>query len=77
MERVDRGAGSPPLRTAPRNATYADALVHEAAHQLVNHRLLAAQTSVPPWLSEGVASYFGYTYLDGKGSFHCFRAQQA
>ena len=47
----------------------ADALVHEAAHQLVDRRLFTAGHAPPIWLSEGLASYFGYTYLNGSGEF--------
>jgi len=38
-----------------------DALVHEAAHQLITNQLLPAGTRSSLWLAEGLASYFGYT----------------
>lgn len=45
-----------------------DALVHETAHRLIERRLLRGG---PPslWVSEGLASYFGYTYRDRDGEF--------
>jgi hypothetical protein len=47
----------------------ADSLLHEAAHQLVEQRVLRASGVTPRWLSEGLAGYFGYTYRDGSGEF--------
>jgi hypothetical protein len=47
----------------------ADALLHEAAHQLVEQRVLRAAGMTPRWLSEGLAGYFGYTYRDRDGEF--------
>jgi hypothetical protein len=48
----------------------ANTLVHEAAHQLVDQRLFGVENVRPvPWLSEGLASYFGYTLQDATGSF--------
>ncbi len=45
-----------------------DALVHEAAHQLVERRLYPG--GLPSlWVSEGLASYFGYTYRSKDGTF--------
>jgi hypothetical protein len=38
-----------------------DALVHEAAHQLIVNQLLPEGTTSSLWLAEGLASYFGYT----------------
>lgn len=46
-----------------------DALVHEAAHQLVDRRLYASGHIPSLWLSEGLASYFGYTRMDETGTF--------
>jgi hypothetical protein len=45
-----------------------DALVHEATHQLVDQCIFGGLRSAPIWLSEGLASYFGYTKMD-KGGF--------
>jgi len=45
-------------------------LVHEAAHQMVDRRLFGVEGYDPaPWLSEGLASYFGYTFQDSGGVF--------
>jgi len=49
-----------------------DVLVHEAAHQLMQKRLLG-EAVPPPWVNEGLASYFGYTLRDGSGSFQTGR----
>ncbi len=46
-----------------------DSLVHEAAHQLVDRGLFDGGYAPPPWLSEGLASYFGYTWRDAAGAF--------
>ena len=46
-----------------------DVLVHEAAHHLVERRLLASEREPSLWLSEGLATYFGNTYRDDKGSW--------
>lgn len=56
------GAGRPQELT--------DAVVHEAAHQLVGTRIFAGNDDATPWISEGLASYFGYTYRDKHGTFH-------
>ena len=48
--------------------TAADALVHEATHQLIAQRLMAGRRIPALWLSEGLASYFGFTYM-GKDGF--------
>lgn len=45
----------------------ADTLLHEAAHQLVEQRLLGGQAPQAIWLSEGLASYFGYTAINREG----------
>ena len=46
----------------------ADTLLHEAAHQLVEQRLFGGRKP-PIWLTEGLASYFGYMKIDRDGSF--------
>lgn len=48
-------------------------LVHEAAHQLVEQRLFGRPAPRSPWLTEGMASYFGYTARDEKGRYHAGR----
>jgi hypothetical protein len=47
----------------------ADVLVHEAAHQLVDNRLFGEGATPSPWVSEGLAEYFGYTAQNGDGTF--------
>jgi hypothetical protein len=48
----------------------ADVLVHEAAHQLTAQQLFAEVGGVvSPWLSEGLASYFGFTFQGPDGTF--------
>ena len=47
----------------------ADVLVHEAAPQLVANRLFGDDAAAAPWVSEGLAEYFGYTLHDGDGAF--------
>jgi hypothetical protein len=48
----------------------ANSLVHEAAHQLVDQRLFGSDESrLEPWLSEGLASYFGFMFQDASGAF--------
>jgi len=48
----------------------ADVLVHEAAHQLTAQQLFAEVGGVvSPWLSEGLASYFGFTFQGPDGAF--------
>ncbi len=48
----------------------ADVLVHEAAHQLTAQQLFAeVHGLVSPWLSEGLASYFGFTFQGPDGTF--------
>jgi hypothetical protein len=54
-------------------AGFADALVHEAAHQLVDQEIFAGTGGMSTWLSEGLASYFGFTYRDKKGNFQAGR----
>lgn len=54
-------------------AGLADSLVHEAAHQLVDQEIFAGSGRMSSWLSEGLASYFGYTYRDKKGEFQAGR----
>jgi hypothetical protein len=46
-----------------------DALIHEATHQLVDQRIFGGQPPLAYWLTEGLASYFGYTFLDAKTGF--------
>jgi hypothetical protein len=46
-----------------------DALVHEAAHQLVQQRLYGPGVEATPWISEGLASYFGNMQRNRKGEF--------
>jgi hypothetical protein len=46
-----------------------DALLHEAAHQLVQKKLYGPETQPSPWLAEGLASYFGNMVRDGEGRF--------
>jgi hypothetical protein len=48
-------------------------MVHEAAHQLMEQRLFGRPAPRSPWLSEGMASYFGYTARDEKGRFQAGR----
>ena len=50
----------------------ANTLVHEATHQLVDQRF-GWRGRIPLWLSEGLASYYGYTQLDGSGEFQLAR----
>jgi hypothetical protein len=47
----------------------ANALVHEAAHQLVERRIYAHGPGPSLWVSEGLAAYFGFTYRDERGGF--------
>ena len=46
-----------------------DALIHEATHQLVDQRIFGGEPPLVYWLTEGLASYFGYTFLDSKTGF--------
>jgi hypothetical protein len=55
--------------TADNPADLPDSLVHEAAHQLVDRRLFSSDRPPSLWVSEGLASYFGYTFRDGSGEF--------
>ncbi len=43
------------------------ALVHEAAHQLVEKMLFGGGQRRPDWLDEGLANYFGFTGLKAMG----------
>jgi hypothetical protein len=54
-------------------ASFADALVHEAAHQLVDQEVFSGTGRISTWLSEGLASYFGLTYRNRKGNFQAGR----
>jgi hypothetical protein len=55
---ADGGPGSTP-----------DALIHEATHQLIDQRVFGGAPPRAYWLTEGLASYFGYTRLDAKEGF--------
>ena len=58
------------LHTDPDGAgDLADVLVHEAAHQLVDRRIFGDGGLPSIWASEGLASYFGYTYRGPDGRF--------
>lgn len=48
----------------------ADTLIHEAAHQMIDQRLYGSGHPPSLWISEGLASYFGYAYRDESGRFH-------
>jgi len=48
----------------------ADVLIHEATHLLFGERLFTEEHPIPTWVNEGLASYFGYTYMDDDGRFH-------
>lgn len=48
----------------------ADTLVHEAAHQMIEQRIYGHGHPGALWITEGLASYFGYTYMDAEGVFH-------
>jgi hypothetical protein len=53
---------------------FADTLVHEAAHQLIDREIAGGRIGVmSTWLNEGLASYFGFTFRDKKGAFHAGR----
>ena len=49
--------------------TLADVIVHEAAHQLIQRRLVGDEQEPSLWLTEGMAEYFGDTLRDKKGAF--------
>jgi hypothetical protein len=58
------------LHTDPGDrGSLADALVHEAAHQLVTRRLLGKSNNASLWINEGLATYFGSTLADEQGAF--------
>lgn len=45
-----------------------DTMLHELTHQLAGKRLGIGHRSAPPWIVEGIATYFGFTYRDvGEG----------
>jgi hypothetical protein len=48
----------------------ADTLVHEAAHQMIEQRIFGHGHPAALWVTEGLATYFGYTYMDPEGAFH-------
>lgn len=47
----------------------ANALVHEAAHQLIDQRIYSGGYAPSIWISEGLAAYFGFTYREAQGGF--------
>jgi hypothetical protein len=47
----------------------ADTLVHEATHQMMDQRLNLTVGGTLPWLSEGMAHYFGNMQRDKSGKF--------
>ena len=49
--------------------TTPDALIHEATHQLIDQRMFGGAPPRVYWLTEGLASYFGHTFLDAKAGF--------
>ena len=55
--------------TADERGGLADTLVHESAHQLIDQRLYGNGYLPSTWVSEGLASYFGYTVRDKTGEF--------
>lgn len=58
------------LHTDPTDpAQLADALVHEAAHQLAANRIFGPGASPSLWLAEGLGDYFGYTLRLPSGEF--------
>lgn len=50
-------------------ANLPDLLLHEAAHRLIQVRLYGEDYLPSPWVSEGLASYFGHTLRDRSGKF--------
>jgi hypothetical protein len=51
--------------------SFADTLIHEATHQLVQQRIYGSGDVGPSlWVTEGLADYFGYTYMDRRHEFH-------
>ena len=47
-----------------------DTMVHELTHQLAARRMGLSHETSPPWIVEGLASYFGYVWRDEEGTFH-------
>jgi len=47
----------------------AETLVHEGAHQLVTQQIYVHGHPPSLWVSEGLATYFGHTYMDAEGRF--------
>ena len=45
-------------------------LVHEAAHQLVHRRFYPGEARASTWADEGLATYFGNTFMDSERKFH-------
>jgi hypothetical protein len=59
------------LHTDPDGASdLGEVLVHEGAHQLVAQQIYVHGHFPSPWVSEGLATYFGHTYRDAEGRFH-------
>jgi hypothetical protein len=59
------------LHTDPDNpGNLAETLVHEGAHQLVTQQIYVHGQLPSLWVSEGLATYFGHTYMDADGRFH-------
>jgi len=54
-------------------AGLADALIHEAAHQLIEQRIYGGSGRASVWVGEGLASYFGYTLRTKDGKFQAGR----
>jgi hypothetical protein len=66
-----RGVGAITLHTdADAAPDLSDALIHEATHQLVEELIYSDGAASSPWISEGLATYFGYTYMDRDKVFH-------
>lgn len=47
----------------------ANTIVHESAHQLIDHRLFGGDRRPAQWISEGLAQYFGDTYMPRDAGF--------
>jgi hypothetical protein len=46
-----------------------DVLVHEATHQLMQQRLYGDEVSPMPWISEGMAGYYGHMLREKTGAY--------
>jgi hypothetical protein len=62
---VHTQAGSP--------AGFANAVVHEAAHQLIDQQIYGGSDLASIWVGEGLATYFGYTYRNKSGEYQAGR----